>query len=51
MRRAFEEELNDLHDQFYQMGLMVSEAIYLSVKSFTTHEKKLPKKLSLMTLI
>lgn len=44
MRRAFEEELNDLHDQFYQMGLMVSEAIYLSVKSFTTHEKKTAEK-------
>lgn len=39
MRRAFEEELDNLHEQFYQMGLMVSEAIYLSVKGFTSHDK------------
>lgn len=41
MRRAFEEELNNLHSQFYQMGLMVSESIYLSVKGFTTHDKNI----------
>ncbi|MFO8068803.1 MAG: phosphate signaling complex protein PhoU [Alkalibacterium sp.] len=39
MRRAFEEELSNLHSQFYQMGLMVSESIYLSVKGFTAHDK------------
>lgn len=39
MRRAFEEELKNLHSQFYQMGLMVSESIYLSVKGFIAHDK------------
>ncbi|GEK90803.1 phosphate signaling complex protein PhoU [Alkalibacterium kapii] len=39
MRKAFEEELINLHEQFYQMGLMVSESIYQSVKGFTAHDK------------
>lgn len=41
MRKAFEEELSNLHSQFYQMGLMVSESIYLSVKGFTAHDKNI----------
>ncbi|GEK88867.1 phosphate uptake regulator, PhoU [Alkalibacterium putridalgicola] len=44
MRRAFEEELNQLHEQFYQMGLMVSESIYQSVKGFTAHDKEMAEK-------
>ena len=34
MRRVFEEELNDLHLRFSEMGMMVNEAIYKSVKAF-----------------
>ncbi|WP_423190320.1 phosphate signaling complex protein PhoU [Alkalibacterium sp. f15] len=45
MRRAFEEELSNLHSQFYQMGLMVSESIYLSVKGFTAHDKGIAEKI------
>lgn len=41
MRQNFEEELNYLHHHFSQMGMMVNEAIYKSVKSFINHDKKL----------
>jgi len=44
MRKAFEEELSNLHEQFYQMGLMVSESIYQSVKAFTSHDKETAEK-------
>ncbi|CAD5900299.1 phosphate signaling complex protein PhoU [Carnobacterium maltaromaticum] len=41
MRRVFEEELNDLHLRFSEMGMMVNEAIYKSVKAFINHDKEL----------
>lgn len=41
MRKVFDEDLQNLHYQFSQMGLMVSEAIYKSVKAFTNHDKEL----------
>lgn len=41
MRRVFEEELNDLHVHFFEMGKMVNEAIYKSVKAFINHDKEL----------
>lgn len=43
MRRVFEEELNDLHLRFSEMGMMVNEAIYKSVKAFINHDKELAK--------
>ncbi|MCC5896009.1 MAG: phosphate signaling complex protein PhoU [Alkalibacterium sp.] len=47
MRKVFEEELKNLHFQFSQMGLMVSESIYKSVKAFTTHDKDLAQSIIL----
>lgn len=47
MRKVFEEELKNLHYQFSQMGLMVSESIYKSVKAFTSHDKELAKSIIL----
>lgn len=41
MRQNFEEELNYLHHHFSQMGMIVNEAIYKSVKSFINHDKRL----------
>lgn len=41
MRQNFEKELNYLHHHFSQMGMMVNEAIYKSVKSFINHDKRL----------
>ncbi len=41
MRRVFEEELNSLHVHFFEMGKMVNEAIYKSVKAFVNHDKEL----------
>lgn len=41
MRRVFEEELNNLHVRFFEMGKMVNEAIYKSVKAFVNHDKEL----------
>lgn len=41
MRQNFEEELSYLHHHFSQMGMMVNEAIYKSVKSFINHDKRL----------
>ncbi|MGX7419046.1 phosphate signaling complex protein PhoU [Carnobacterium gallinarum] len=43
MRRVFEEELNDLHLRFSEMGMMVNESIYKSVKAFINHDKELAK--------
>lgn len=43
MRRLFEEELNDLHVRFSEMGMMVNEAIYKSVKAFINHDKALAR--------
>lgn len=41
LRRVFEEELADLHVHFSEMGMMVNEAIYKSVKAFINHDKEL----------
>lgn len=41
MRQTFEEELTSLHQHFSEMGMMVNEAIYKSVKSFINHDKEL----------
>ena len=41
MRKIFEEELQDLHVLFSEMGKMVNEAIYISVKGFVNHDKEL----------
>ncbi|WP_080146973.1 phosphate signaling complex protein PhoU [Marinilactibacillus piezotolerans] len=43
MRRAYDEELEQLHRKFYQMGCMVNEAIYKSIKAFVKHDKELAK--------
>ncbi|MCH4056615.1 phosphate signaling complex protein PhoU [Lapidilactobacillus gannanensis] len=42
-RRNFEDELNDLHVRFSEMGMMVNEAIYKSVNAFINHDKTLAK--------
>lgn len=41
LRRVFEEELANLHVHFSEMGMMVNEAIYKSVKAFINHDKEL----------
>lgn len=43
MRRLFEDELNDLHVRFSEMGMMVNEAIYKSVSAFVNHDKALAR--------
>ncbi|MFD1429782.1 phosphate signaling complex protein PhoU [Lacticaseibacillus mingshuiensis] len=43
MRRLFEDELNELHTRFSEMGMMVNEAIYKSVKAFVNHDKALAR--------
>jgi len=41
VRKFFEEELMDVHVLFSEMGKMVNEAIYLSVKAFVNHDKEM----------
>lgn len=41
MRQEFSAELNSLHVSFSELGMMVNEAIYKSVKAFIKHDKKL----------
>ncbi|MGX7351007.1 phosphate transport system regulatory protein PhoU [Enterococcus canis] len=43
LRTQFEEDLLKLHNQFYEMGMMVSDAIHKSVRAFTKHDKELAK--------
>lgn len=43
LRTQFEQDLQKLHSQFYEMGTMVSDAIYKSVKAFVDHDKVLAK--------
>lgn len=43
MRKVFEEELMDLHILFSEMGKMVNEAIYKSVKAFVNHDKTMAR--------
>lgn len=40
-RQNFNDELNDLHVRFSEMGMMVNEAIYKSVSAFINHDKAL----------
>lgn len=43
LRSQFEEDLLNLHNQFYEMGMMVSKAIHKSVNSYIKHDKELAK--------
>jgi len=43
MRQLFEDELNELHVRFSEMGMMVNEAIFKSVKAFINHDKELAR--------
>ncbi|WP_179394363.1 phosphate signaling complex protein PhoU [Lacticaseibacillus absianus] len=43
MRRLFVDELNELHVRFSEMGMMVNEAIFKSVKAFINHDKALAR--------
>lgn len=44
LRSQFEEDLLNLHNQFYEMGMLVSDAVYKSVNSYIIHDKALAKK-------
>ncbi|MGK0552453.1 phosphate signaling complex protein PhoU [Enterococcus faecalis] len=39
LRTQFEEELLNLHNQFYEMGMMVSNAVHQSVRAYINHDK------------
>ena len=39
LRTQFEEELLNLHNQFYEMGMMVSSAGHKSVRAYIKHDK------------
>lgn len=41
LRSQFEEELLNLHNQFYEMGMMVSNAVHKSVRAYIKHDKKI----------
>ena len=41
LRSQFEEELLNLHNQFYEMGMMVSSALHKSVRAYIDHDKKI----------
>lgn len=41
LRSQFEEELQALHTQFYEMGMAVSDSIYQSAKAFVNHDPEL----------
>ncbi|MDA9470823.1 phosphate signaling complex protein PhoU [Enterococcus sp. 5H] len=41
LRSQFEEELLNLHNQFYEMGMMVSNAVHKSVRAYINHDKKI----------
>ncbi|GMA43780.1 hypothetical protein GCM10025853_12370 [Tetragenococcus halophilus subsp. halophilus DSM 20339] len=43
LRSQFEEDLLNLHNQFYEMGMLVSDAVSKSVTSYITHDKNLAK--------
>lgn len=43
LRSQFEEELLNLHNQFYEMGMLVSGAVDKSVTSYITHDKQAAK--------
>ncbi|HAQ1178712.1 TPA: phosphate signaling complex protein PhoU [Enterococcus faecium] len=39
LRTQFEEELLNLNNQFYEMGMMVSSAVHKSVRAYIKHDK------------
>lgn len=39
LRTQFEEELLNLHNQFYEMGMMVASAVHKSVRAYIKHDK------------
>lgn len=41
LRSQFEEDLLNLHNQFYEMGMMVSNAVHKSVRAYIKHDKVL----------
>ena len=41
LRTQFEEELLNLHNQFYEMGMLVSSAIHKSVRAYVKHDKEI----------
>ncbi|MEI5991757.1 phosphate signaling complex protein PhoU [Enterococcus crotali] len=41
LRSQFEEELLNLHNQFYEMGMMVSNVVHKSVRAYINHDKKI----------
>ena len=41
LRTQFEEELLNLHNQFYEMGMRVSSAIHKSVRAYVRHDKEI----------
>ena len=41
LRTQFEEDLKNLHEEFHDMGRMVSDAIFRSVKAFIKHDKEI----------
>ena len=43
LRSQFEEDLLNLHNQFYGMGMLVSKAIHRSVRAYVNHDKELAK--------
>ncbi|GCF93427.1 phosphate transport system regulatory protein PhoU [Enterococcus florum] len=43
LRTQFEEDLLNLHNQFYEMGMSVSSAVHKSVHSYIEHDKHLAK--------
>lgn len=43
MRRAYDEELDELLVSFFRMGRLVHEAIHKSVQAFVNHDKELAK--------
>ncbi|QGP75817.1 phosphate signaling complex protein PhoU [Tetragenococcus halophilus] len=45
LRSQFEEDLLNLHNQFYEMGMLVSDAVSKSVTSYITHDKNLAKEI------
>lgn len=43
MRVAYQQELKDLHRQFFQLGKLVNEAVHKASKAFVEHDKDLAK--------
>ena len=43
MRETFDKELVQLHVRFAEMGMLVNEAIFRTVKAFVDHDQELAK--------